>query len=361
MSLLRRPWGLAGSALATLGLAGTLVVVLPADEAEAHGGLTHPATRTYACYVDGRQGGGGGNLNPTNPMCAAAWNENQYGFWNWFGNLLPDVGGAHREVIPDGNLCGPGSDFSSFRAAPASSWPTTTLQPGAGIEFQYNAWAPHPGTWSQYITTDNWNPDTPLTWGELEPVPFDEITNPPMRQGGVEGAEYYWNATLPNKQGQHIIFSIWERSDSPEAFYNCSDVFFGSGGPGNGGPGNGDDDDNGNGNGDDDNGDDNGDNGGVLGTCEFDLVGQWEDGFQAEVAVTNSGDSATSSWTAEWTFSDGQQIAHLWGGEYEQSGAEVTVTNAPHNGSLAPGESATAGFIGSGSGSQPSDLQCTLD
>ncbi len=29
------------------------------------------------------------------------------------------------------------------------------------------------------------------------------------------------------KSGRHIIYSIWQRSDSPEAFYNCVDVNFG--------------------------------------------------------------------------------------------------------------------------------------
>ncbi|WP_328796398.1 lytic polysaccharide monooxygenase [Halosaccharopolyspora lacisalsi] len=29
-----------------------------------------------------------------------------------------------------------------------------------------------------------------------------------------------------SKSGRHIIYSVWQRSDSPEAFYNCSDVLF---------------------------------------------------------------------------------------------------------------------------------------
>ncbi|MBM7865141.1 hypothetical protein JOD27_008998, partial [Lentzea nigeriaca] len=34
-----------------------------------------------------------------------------------------------------------------------------------------------------------------------------------------------------NKSGRHIIYSLWQRSDSPEAFYSCSDVQFGGGVP----------------------------------------------------------------------------------------------------------------------------------
>jgi len=53
---------------------------------------------------------------------------------------------------------------------------------------------------------------------------------PPLSQEGVEGVQYTWTATLPAKSGRHIIYSIWERSDSPEAFYNCADVVFPGGG-----------------------------------------------------------------------------------------------------------------------------------
>src|SRR5690606_21910120 len=53
---------------------------------------------------------------------------------------------------------------------------------------------------------------------------------------------YHWNARLPSgKSGRHIIYTVWERSDSPETFYSCSDVVFDGGdgevtgiGPGSG-------------------------------------------------------------------------------------------------------------------------------
>jgi chitin-binding protein len=28
------------------------------------------------------------------------------------------------------------------------------------------------------------------------------------------------------KTGRHLIYVIWQRSDSPEAFYSCSDVTY---------------------------------------------------------------------------------------------------------------------------------------
>lgn len=207
------------------------VLVLPATTAQAHGGMTFPSTRTYSCYVDGKAGGGG-DLNPQNPACKAAVAiGGKQPLWDWFGNLISNAGGRHREIIPDGKLCGPTAKYDGYNLA-RTDWPTTQLQSGAAITFRYNAWAPHPGTWSQYVTRDGWNPSQPLKWSDLESLPFNSVTNPPINGSGPDGAEYTWNGTLPAKSGRHIIYSIWQRSDSPEAFYNCSDVNFGgSSGP----------------------------------------------------------------------------------------------------------------------------------
>jgi chitin-binding protein len=45
---------------------------------------------------------------------------------------------------------------------------------------------------------------------------------------------YKMHCRLPERAGKHIIFCIWQRSDSGEAFYSCSDVIF-TGGGGSGG------------------------------------------------------------------------------------------------------------------------------
>ncbi|MCP2331221.1 MULTISPECIES: lytic polysaccharide monooxygenase auxiliary activity family 9 protein [Actinoalloteichus] len=208
------------------GLAGMFALAIPPQVALAHGGLTYPQTRTYACYVDGLAGGIGGDLDPTNPACADAIEMGgKNALWNWFGNLLPDAGGRHQEIIPDGRLCGPGDTYAAYNQA-RTDWPTTTMPAGETVTIRYNAWAPHPGTWYQYVTKDGWDPTQPLKWSDLEPEPFDVVTDPPINGSGPHGAEYTWSADLPDKSGRHIIYSIWQRSDSPEAFYNCSDVIF---------------------------------------------------------------------------------------------------------------------------------------
>lgn len=349
------------AAAATTALAATLLVALPTSPAMAHGGLTYPATRTYACYVNGIENGVGGGLNPTNPACVNMLAENgNYPFYNWFGNLLSNAGGQHRTIIPDGNLCGPLASFSGARKG-GTDWPTTTLQSGSTITLQYNAWARHPGTWSQYVTKDGWNPSQPLKWSDLEAAPFNEVTNPPLREGGPQGAEYYWNATLPNKSGRHIIYSIWQRSDSPEAFYNCSDVNF-QGGPVNPTP---------------------------TPTptvnptptptvnptptptvnptptptvnptptvtpttppasgCSvtFDTTNAWNGGFVGQVTVRNGSSSAVNNWELKWTFSKGEQLTQAWSSTATQSGAVVTAKAAAWNGTIAANGSTSFGFL----------------
>jgi len=82
-------------------------------------------------------------------------------------------------------------------------------------------------------------------------------------------------------------------------------------------------------------------------TATFATLGSWGNGFQGEVRVT-AGDDALTGWTVTWTLPSGTSVSHAWGGQATTSGSTVTVTNEAWNGSVAPGGTATVGFIGSG-------------
>jgi lysophospholipase L1-like esterase len=88
-------------------------------------------------------------------------------------------------------------------------------------------------------------------------------------------------------------------------------------------------------------------------TADYHVTGQWSDGFQGEVTVHNGTTSALSGWTATFAFDGGQRISQAWNATVTQSGAAVTARNAGWNGALAPGASATFGFLASGSGATP--------
>lgn len=90
-------------------------------------------------------------------------------------------------------------------------------------------------------------------------------------------------------------------------------------------------------------------------------VNQWNTGFTANLTVTNTGSTTLTGWTLRWTFPSGQQVTQAWSSDVTQSGSQVTATNAPWNGQLAPGASVQIGFNGSHSGTNTAPASFTLD
>lgn len=82
-------------------------------------------------------------------------------------------------------------------------------------------------------------------------------------------------------------------------------------------------------------------------TVDYTLSSQWPGGFGAAITIVNNGTTALSNWTLTWSFANGQTISQLWNGVETQSGANVTVTNEPYNGSIPAGGSLNGiGFNG---------------
>lgn len=88
-------------------------------------------------------------------------------------------------------------------------------------------------------------------------------------------------------------------------------------------------------------------------TATYRVASQWNGGFQGEVTVRNGGTSTFTSWTAHFTLATGAQISQAWNTELSQSGTAVTARNVGWNGRLAPGATASFGFISSWSGTNP--------
>jgi predicted carbohydrate-binding protein with CBM5 and CBM33 domain len=350
-------------AAAALLAAGAGAVVLP-GAASAHGAMQVPGSRTWLCYKDGKTSTG--EIVPKNPACAAAVAKSGVtALYNWFAVLRSDGAGRTAGFIPDGQPCSGGTggpyDFTGFNLA-RDDWPVTHLTSGATMEFDYNDWAKHPGTFSLYITKDTWSPTRPLAWNDLESTPFSQVVNPPSIGGpGTDDGHYYWNGTLPSgKTGRHLIYSVWARSDSQETFYGCSDVVFDGG------------------------------NGEVTGvgdgtspppstppvtpsttptstppatgggcTAMYNIASAWTGGFQGEVMV-HAGTAAVNGWTVNFTFPGSQTLAQVWNGKATSSGSLVTVKNESYNGSIAAGDYTTFGFLASGTApTSVQNLSCT--
>ncbi|MGW0286483.1 cellulose binding domain-containing protein [Streptomyces sp. NPDC003236] len=84
-------------------------------------------------------------------------------------------------------------------------------------------------------------------------------------------------------------------------------------------------------------------------TVEYAVTGQWDNGFQGSVRITNN-QAAMSGWKLTFDFPGGQEVTQGWNAEWSQSGTTVTASNASWNGGLGSGASVSAGFLASWSG-----------
>ncbi|MFI9121976.1 lytic polysaccharide monooxygenase [Streptomyces bikiniensis] len=200
--------------------AGTVLALigLPAGPAFAHGSMTDPVSRVSACYAEGPE-------SPKSAACkAAVAASGTQAFYDWNAVNIANAAGQHRRLIPDGKLCSAGNDKYRGLDLARADWPASKLDAGAHT-FRYKGTAPHKGSFELYVTKDGYDPSKPLTWSDLEEKPFVTVTDPGMQNG-----DYVFQGTVPKKSGRHLIYSVWQRSDSPEAFYTCSDVVFGQDG-----------------------------------------------------------------------------------------------------------------------------------
>ncbi|MEE1800248.1 lytic polysaccharide monooxygenase [Streptomyces sp. JV176] len=206
--------------IVVLGLAPLALAGLTAAPAVAHGSMTDPVSRVAACFAEGPE-------SPRSEACkAAVAASGTQAFYDWNEVNIPDAAGNHRQIIPDGKLCGAGRDKYKGLDLARADWPSSPMNAG-NRTFRYKATAPHKGSFELYLTKDGYDPTQPLKWSDLEEKPFLTVTDPKLEDGA-----YVFDGVVPNRSGRHLLYSIWQRSDSPEAFYTCSDVVFGQDGGG---------------------------------------------------------------------------------------------------------------------------------
>lgn len=80
------------------------------------------------------------------------------------------------------------------------------------------------------------------------------------------------------------------------------------------------------------------------------VTNQWQGGYQAGVVVTNTGTSPLTSWQVRFTLGAGQTVTQSWNATLNQTGSAVTAANLSYNGGLAPGASASFGYLGTATG-----------
>jgi chitin-binding protein len=202
--------------VATLGLTPLALTALAAAPASAHGTMGDPVSRVAQCYAEGPE-------SPRSAACKAAVAAGgTQALYDWNGIRIGDANGQHRSLIPDGKLCSANSDEFKGLDLARADWPTTSVSSGS-YTFKYRVTAPHKGTFKVYITKAGYDPTQPLAWDDLDlDNPVATATDPT-----ATGGYYTFSGTLPQRSGAQLLYGIWQRSDSPEAFYSCSDVTFG--------------------------------------------------------------------------------------------------------------------------------------
>jgi len=210
-----------GAALA-LAVAGVCCGAFTARSAFAHGTMIVPESRSHRCAFDGSI------ENHQDPACRAAIDlGGKQALYDWNGLRQAAADGRHREVIPDGKLCSGGNPDFVGLSLPRNDWRMTPIAPGAdgSFEFVFHGTAPHASRdWQFYATRDGWDPTRPLAWGDVDQ--FCSSGGVPLVSDAQGRQVYKIRCNLPARSGRQVIFAAWQRSDSPEAFYSCSDVEF---------------------------------------------------------------------------------------------------------------------------------------
>lgn len=307
------------------------------NRAYAHGTFEDPISRVYQCYQENPE-------QPQSAACAAAIQvAGTQGFYDWSAVNRFDANDQHRTIIKDGQLCSASKSEMLGLDLARADWRTQTISPNASnnYDFTFIAWAPHATKYFDfYITKDGYDPTQPLKWSDLEDTPFCRITNVTL-----VNSRYKMTCPFPRgKTGRHLIYNIWQRSDSPEAFYTCMDVVLNT-------------------------------NGTPLppvtptatptpdpNAClvNYKITSDWGAGFTADVTLTNRSSSPWNGWRVTWGFPGNQQVVNLWNGAYTQTGSQMAVTQASWNGNVAAGASVTFGLQASYSGvnSAPVNFMC---
>ncbi|MGO4634570.1 lytic polysaccharide monooxygenase [Streptomyces sp. 2RAF24] len=204
-------------AAAATALTAAVLVALTPTAASAHGAVFNPVSRVAACYAEGPE-------TPKSQVCKdLVADSGTQPLYDWNEVNIANADGQHKALIPDGKLCS--ANRAKYRALDwaRTDWPATAVSPGA-FGFKIRATAAHSGTMTMYITKQGFDPTQPLKWSDLDTAPVAVYNTTRTATDGY----YAFDGTLPARSGRHIVYMVWQRNDSPEAFYSCSDVTFGS-------------------------------------------------------------------------------------------------------------------------------------
>ncbi|MFI7541947.1 cellulose binding domain-containing protein [Actinoplanes sp. NPDC049599] len=90
----------------------------------------------------------------------------------------------------------------------------------------------------------------------------------------------------------------------------------------------------------------------------FTRLAQWPAGYVGSITVRNDGPAVLDGWRVEFDLAAGTRVTSSYSGVFSHTGDHWTVTNETWNARLAPGSSATFGWVAEGQGTP---AHCTLN
>ncbi|BCB81764.1 cellulose binding domain-containing protein [Phytohabitans flavus] len=93
-------------------------------------------------------------------------------------------------------------------------------------------------------------------------------------------------------------------------------------------------------------------------TATFARTSSWGTGYEAKFTVTNNTSATINSWNVQFDLPSGSTMGTYWDALLTSSGQHHTFTNRSWNGTLAPGGTASFGFIVTGNGDP---TNCTVN
>ncbi len=213
--------------------AGTLLLLLAAQSAQAHGYVDYPKARQQICKDDGGYWWPADGSGIPNLACRAAYQQSG-GYMltqhHEYSVNVPDYHNqtAVRAAVKNGLLCAGGDSRKAGMDLPSAHWQRTVidLQTTSQLRVRFRATTPHnPSFWQFYLSNQGFDAAAaPLSWEQLTLI---------HQQNDVPAVSGYYEIDVPmpkNRSGNAVLYTRWQRQDVVgEGFYNCSDLQFSNG------------------------------------------------------------------------------------------------------------------------------------
>ncbi|MGW1496939.1 lytic polysaccharide monooxygenase auxiliary activity family 9 protein, partial [Streptomyces sp. NPDC002402] len=109
-------------------------------------------------------------------------------------------------------------------------WHKHPVAAGKALDITWNYHAPHKTRrWNYFLTKSDWDPAAPLTRAQfdLEPIATYQNTGQPYwsAEDLVPEDPTVHSVALPrDREGYHVLLSVWEVADTGNAFYQVIDL-----------------------------------------------------------------------------------------------------------------------------------------